>query len=86
MASKTIYVYENWSSETPALLGCLYVDFFKNLELALATAELYNLKLSEAKNLIQDMAQVIRTNWKGIAEKYGLSRGSILHMEAAFER
>lgn len=61
-------------------------DSSLDLELALATAELYNLKLSEAKNLIQDMAQVIRTNWKSIAEKYGLSRGSILHMEAAFER
>lgn len=60
-------------------------DSSLDLELALATAELYNLKLSEAKNLIQDMSQVIGTNWKRIAEGYGLSRSSILHMESAFE-
>ena len=24
--AKTIYVYENWSSETPIKLGMLYVD------------------------------------------------------------
>jgi serine/threonine-protein kinase HipA len=30
--TKTIYVYENWSSKTPVLLGCLYVDNVKRKE------------------------------------------------------
>lgn len=29
---KTIYVYENWSSSVPTLLGCLYVDDSKRKE------------------------------------------------------
>lgn len=29
---KTVYVYENWSSDTPIKLGCLYVDYAKGSE------------------------------------------------------
>ena len=32
MATKTIYVYENWSSDTPALMGCLYADTLRGKE------------------------------------------------------
>lgn len=32
MAAKTIYVYENWSSDVPALMGCLYADTLRGKE------------------------------------------------------
>lgn len=59
-------------------------DSSLNLDLALSTAELYNLDLKEAKDMLGAQAKLIRDNWKSIAEKYGIGRGSIVHMETAF--
>ena len=32
MAEKIIYIYENWSSNVPKLMGRLYVDFIRGKE------------------------------------------------------
>ena len=32
MKEKTIYVFENWSAETPVLIGKLYVSYIRGKE------------------------------------------------------
>lgn len=60
-------------------------DSSLDIELVLSTAELYNLKLGDAKKIVQSMARTIRDNWKNKAEHYNISRSGISYMETAFE-
>jgi len=56
------------------------IDF----ELAIETAEYYNIDLINAKSIIEDMKQIISDNWRTLANKYGLGKDAISFMKPAF--
>lgn len=55
-----------------------------SFELLLSTAKLYGLEGTDASGIIQDIKEIVRDNWEGLAEKYGLSRKARLYMKPAF--
>ena len=58
-------------------------DNSQTLELALEICEYFDIKLENAKNIINDMAKEV-SNWHYIAKKLGLSKSEIDKMECAF--
>ena len=55
-----------------------------HFDLALETAEYYDIDPAEAKIIVQEMKNTVCGNWKRLAAEYGLSRSAILRMEPAF--
>lgn len=65
----------------------LNVDSDSNLidfNLALSAAKLYDLTAKQAMEELSEIKNVVETNWKKIAQKYGLSRSEIESMSPAF--
>ena len=55
-----------------------------SFELAIETAKYYDVKLHDAKNIVDDIKKTICGNWQSLAMKYKLGRGAIERMERAF--
>lgn len=55
-----------------------------SVDLALETAQYYNIEKNETKLIIEQILTNVRENWKEIAEKYGISRSNIEYMKWAF--
>lgn len=60
-------------------------DSSLQFDLVINTSELYGIKTSEAKHLIDEMKQIITKNWQEIAKKYSLNRNEIEYMKPAFD-
>ena len=60
-------------------------DNTMDFNLVLETAKYYGISFGEAKSELQKIKDVVENNWKTLAEKYGLSRNAIMHMEPAFD-
>lgn len=45
-----------------------------NIELAIETAEYYNMSVEEARTVAAKICETVRKNWKALAIKYGISR------------
>lgn len=56
-----------------------------SFELALETAAYYGLMLSDAREHLEKIKDVVSQNWKSAAKGHGLSRSAIEFMEPAFE-
>lgn len=91
---KEIYVFESWSGNEPNKIGSLYGDNLSlnissedstiSVNLALETAQYYNIEENEAKLIIEQILTNVRENWKEIAEKYGINKSNIEYMKWAF--
>ncbi|MCL2321572.1 MAG: type II toxin-antitoxin system HipA family toxin [Oscillospiraceae bacterium] len=55
-----------------------------SFDLAIETAEYYNIKTDEAKNIVADIQKIVDMNWRAIASSYGSSRDAVSRMEPAF--
>jgi len=55
-----------------------------SFDLAIATAEYYNIDISVAKSTVADIQKTVSENWKILAADYRLSKSAIKHMEPAF--
>ncbi len=60
-------------------------DSTLDMSLALETAEFYQLKLADAKNIITNTKNIVAKNWHILAKKYGLSRMATERMSPAFD-
>jgi len=56
-----------------------------SFDLAVETAQYYEVGLREAKNTVSEITRRISENWKEIAAGYGLSKNDITRMKPAFE-
>lgn len=66
----------------------LNVDSNSNLidfELAKKTSEMFGLNIHQAEEELSEMKNIIESNWKTIASKYGISRSEIEKMSPAFD-
>ena len=61
-------------------------DNSASFELALETAEFYDIGIRDAKGFVADICNTISGGWMKIAAEYGLSRSEITHMNSAFAR
>jgi len=59
-------------------------DSSVSFELAMETAQYYDINTDEAKNIIADIQKTVSENWQALAAGYGLSRNAISRMEPAF--
>lgn len=55
-----------------------------DVDLALETAQYYDIDLHEAKSIAADMFRIVKDNWRELAKNNGLSRNAIEKMYAAF--
>ena len=55
-----------------------------SVDLALETAQYYNIEENEAKQVTEQILTSVREHWKELAEKYGISRSNIEYMKWAF--
>lgn len=55
-----------------------------SVDLALETAQYYNIEENEAKMITEQILTSVREHWKELAEKYGISRSNIEYMKWAF--
>ena len=55
-----------------------------DVDLALETAQYYDIDLHEAKGIVADMFRIVKDNWRELAKNNGLSRNAIEKMYAAF--
>ena len=55
-----------------------------SFDLAIESAEYYEIKPNEVKKIISDIQKIISDNWRAIASGYGLSRDAVNRMEPAF--
>ena len=55
-----------------------------NIELAIETAEYYNMSVEEARTAAAKICETVREHWKALAFKYGISRSNIEYMNPAF--
>ena len=55
-----------------------------NFDLAVETAQYYDVKIQDAKATIEYIRKIVSENWQALASDYGLSRGAINRMEPAF--
>ena len=65
----------------------LNVNSFDNsisLELAVDSAQYFNLSVDEAKKIGNEIVKTVNSNWEAVAKKYGISRSSIEYMRPAF--
>ena len=65
-------------------LGITEEDNSLDMSLALETAEFYQLRLGEAKEIADNTKRIVAENWHKLAVKYGLSRMAIERMSPAF--
>jgi len=66
----------------------LNVDSDSNLidfNLALSVAKWFDIKEAQALQELKDIKNVVETNWRKLAQKYGLSRSEIENMAPAFD-
>ena len=66
-------------------LGITEEDSALDIQLAMDTAEFYQLSSQDATKTIAAMATIIQRDWKGLARKYKISERSIERMEPAFQ-
>ena len=59
-------------------------DSSVNFKLAIETAQYYDIKIDDAKNIVTDIQKTVSENWQALADGYGLSRNAIGRMEPAF--
>lgn len=65
----------------------LNVDNYDNsisIDLALSTAQFYDISLKEAAAYADELMSIVRNNWESLARKYGLNRERIEEMRPAF--
>ncbi|MBE5913580.1 MAG: type II toxin-antitoxin system HipA family toxin [Pseudobutyrivibrio ruminis] len=55
-----------------------------DFELAIRTSAYYGLDEKKAKEIVNEIAENVRDNWKNIAQKYGINRSEIERMRPAF--
>ena len=55
-----------------------------DLSLTMEVAEYFGLTKNEAAKISVNICEIVKKNWTGIAEGYGLSRGAIEYMRPAF--
>lgn len=55
-----------------------------SIDLAIETAEYYNLSIDEAKREAELILATVKENWEKLAVKYGVSRSNIEYMRPAF--
>jgi len=55
-----------------------------SFELAIETAQYYDIGLNDAKNTVEEIQKTVNKNWRTLALNYGLSRSAINRMESAF--
>ena len=55
-----------------------------DVDLALETAQYYDIDLYEAKSIAADMFRIVKDNWRELAKNNGVSRNAIEKMYAAF--
>lgn len=55
-----------------------------DVDLALETAQYYDIDLHEAKSIAADMFRIVKDNWRELAKNNGLSRNAIEKMYSAF--
>ena len=55
-----------------------------DLSLTMEVAEYFGLTKNEAAKISANICEIVKKNWTGIAEGYGLSRGAIEYMRPAF--
>lgn len=66
----------------------LNVDSDSNLidfNLALSVAKLFDLTEKQAVEQLNDIKNIVESNWRKLARKYGLSRSEIESMSPAFD-
>lgn len=66
-------------------LGITEEDSALDIQLAMDTAEFYQLSSQDATKTIAAMATIIQRDWKDLARKYKISERSIERMEPAFQ-
>lgn len=66
-------------------LGITEEDSALDIQLAMDTAEFYQLSSQDATKTITAMATIIQRDWKDLARKYKISERSIERMEPAFQ-
>ncbi len=66
-------------------LGITEEDSALDIQLALDTAEFYQISPQKASETITMMATIIQQNWLDLARKYRIPRSSIERMESAFQ-
>lgn len=59
-------------------------DNTMDFELALETAEYFGIMVKEAEEIIDSIRYAVRSNWRGLAKSYDLSRAAITTMQPAF--
>ena len=59
-------------------------DSSVSFELAIETAQYYDISIKDAKKVVEDIQKTVNENWQSLATDYGLSRGDINRMEPAF--
>ena len=59
-------------------------DNRKNVSHAIAVAELFRIPEENAKEIVQDMQNVIRSNWRGLASQYRIPEKDMTVMAPAF--
>lgn len=65
----------------------LNVDSESNLidfNLALSVAKMYQLTIKQANDELKHIKEIVESNWKRLANEYGLGRGAIENMSPAF--
>lgn len=65
----------------------LNVDNYDNsisIDLAISVAGFYNIKTEKAKAYADEIIMIVRNNWEGLAQKYGINRAQIEEMRPAF--
>ena len=91
-----ILVKDGWSLSplydvNPNIYGdtlSLNVDSDNNLidfNLALSIAKMYGLSEAQALEELKEIKNVVESNWRSLAQKYGLSRSEIEGMAPAFD-
>ena len=65
-------------------LGVSSNDNSISFELAIETAEYYDISVHDARRTIEDIQKTICENWQTLAAQYGLSKGAISRMKPAF--
>lgn len=66
-------------------LGITEEDSALDIQLAMDTAEFYQLSSQDAVKTVTAMATIIQRDWKNLAHKYRISESSIERMESAFQ-
>ena len=60
-------------------------DSSVSFELAVETAEYYDIGIREAKNIVADIQKTVSETWRSLAADYGIGRNAVSRMEPAFE-